>query len=175
MFFEFGVLHCCSPPITSRTMRHKTGHVSYPPICFFSLAQSSRSVKRKTCRSFLAPSTSSTMKLSLSSCLFCGNNRQPMPGSVTQSFSCKNWEYNAMGKTHCGCDVRDEAFSRFTVANLFYTVDTEFTQPLCWGAASKSFIPPPLLPNSQSCSNSVKSEGEKAKPSNKNVRSCATY
>ncbi|TNN70764.1 hypothetical protein EYF80_019047 [Liparis tanakae] len=31
------------------------------------LAQSSRSVKRKTCRNFLAPSTSSTMKLSLSS------------------------------------------------------------------------------------------------------------
>lgn len=48
---------------------------TYPPICFFSLAQSSRSVKRKTWRSFLAPSTNSTMKLSFSSCRFYGNNR----------------------------------------------------------------------------------------------------
>lgn len=47
--------------------------VSYPPICFFSLAQSSTSVKRKTCLSFLAPSTSSTMKLSLRSWRLCGN------------------------------------------------------------------------------------------------------
>lgn len=45
--------------------------VTHPPICFFSLAQSSTSVKRKTCLSFLAPSTISTMKLSFSSCRLC--------------------------------------------------------------------------------------------------------
>lgn len=44
---------------------------THPAACFFSLAQSSRSVKRKTWRSFLEPSTSSTMKRSLSSWRFC--------------------------------------------------------------------------------------------------------
>lgn len=49
--------------------------VSYPPICFFSLVQSSTSVKRKTCLSFLAPSTSSTMKLSFRSWRLCSDIR----------------------------------------------------------------------------------------------------
>lgn len=47
------------------------GTPTHPAACFFSLAQSSRSVNRKTWRSFLDPSTSSTMKRSLSSWRFC--------------------------------------------------------------------------------------------------------
>lgn len=74
--------------------------VSYPPICFFSLAQSSRSVKRKTCRSFLAPSTNSTMKLSLRSWRFCRKQQKRMVGvgdtkllvSVTQLLAIRIWE-----------------------------------------------------------------------------------
>lgn len=44
---------------------------THPAACFFSLVQSSRSVKRKTWRSFLEPSTSSTIKRSLRSWRFC--------------------------------------------------------------------------------------------------------
>lgn len=47
-------------------------HPPYPTAVFFSLAQSSTSVKRKTCRSFREPSDSSTKKPSLTSCRVCG-------------------------------------------------------------------------------------------------------
>lgn len=49
---------------------------THPAACFFSLVQSSRSVKRKTWRSFLEPSTSSTIKRSLSSCRFCQRKQE---------------------------------------------------------------------------------------------------
>lgn len=56
----------CCPPQGQPAATH-------PPLCFLSLVHSSRSVNRKTWRSLRAPSTSSTMKLSLSSCLCCGD------------------------------------------------------------------------------------------------------
>lgn len=67
IFFQSSFVYHVMPP-WARVLSH-------PPICFLSLAQSSRSVKRKTCRSFLAPSTNSTMKLSFSSCRFWAHNK----------------------------------------------------------------------------------------------------
>lgn len=75
---EWGVwLHCYSclsetqPPKPCGEGRAK---VTHPPLCFFSLVQRSRSVNRKMWRSLRAPSTSSTMKLSFSSCRCCGHS-----------------------------------------------------------------------------------------------------
>lgn len=72
-----GADRCLSPPwpmpspLRDRgagTLSPRAQHPPYPTAVFFSLAQSSTSVKRKTCRSFREPSDSSTRKPSLTSC-----------------------------------------------------------------------------------------------------------
>lgn len=78
---------------------------SHPPICFLSLAHRKRSVKRKTWRSLRAPSTSSTMKLSFSSCRCWGKT-----GNMFQQWQLQIWHW---GSTALKLDSSQSKFSTF--------------------------------------------------------------